>query len=62
MNIRRNSAVFIHIFGTFDQFFFNFDRKYVKTVNCSVINYISKERGGLQNCSIRVSIRGKNLC
>ena len=58
MNIGRNSAVFNHIF---DQIFVNFDKiflsillTFVKIVNFSVIDLISKDRRGLLNCSTRV--------
>ena len=53
MNIRRNSAVFIHIFGISSNFS-SVLLIYVQIVNCIVIFFISQDRGGLLNCSIRV--------
>ena len=58
MNNKRISAVlFFHIF---DQIlsvltkFLSIVLKYVKIVNDSVIEFISKYKGGLLNCSVRV--------
>ena len=40
-------AVFIHFFGIFA-------KKFLQIVDCSFINFISKNRAGLLNCSVRV--------
>ena len=48
---------FIHIWIKFSSILTKFSSillKYVKFVNSSVIDLISKDRGGLLNCSIRV--------
>ena len=59
VNIRRNSSVFFTFLTKFSSILTKFPSillKYLKIVNCSATNFISKDRGWLLNCWIRVSL------